>query len=44
LHFIKSAAPSADAEATGLLHSLRLLLEREPKAIETIASHKGSQQ
>ena len=28
----------------GLLHILRLLLDREPKSLQTIASHKGSQQ
>jgi ectoine hydroxylase-related dioxygenase (phytanoyl-CoA dioxygenase family) len=28
----------------GLLHWLRVLLEREPKTLQTIASHKGSQQ
>jgi hypothetical protein len=28
----------------GLLHFLRLLLDREPKTLQTIASHKGSQQ
>jgi hypothetical protein len=27
----------------GLLHWLRVLLEREPKTLQTIASHKGSQ-
>jgi hypothetical protein len=28
----------------GLLHHIRLLMEREPKPLQTIASHKGSQQ
>jgi hypothetical protein len=28
----------------GLLHWIRLLMEREPKPLQTIASHKGSQQ
>jgi hypothetical protein len=28
----------------GLLQSIRLLMEREPKPLQTIASHKGSQQ
>ena len=28
----------------GLLHFLRLLLDREPKSLQSIASHKGSQQ
>jgi ectoine hydroxylase-related dioxygenase (phytanoyl-CoA dioxygenase family) len=28
----------------GLLHALRLLLGREPRPLQTIASHKGSQQ
>src|SRR5579871_1067289 len=27
----------------GLLHWLRILMEREPKTLQTIASHKGSQ-
>jgi hypothetical protein len=29
---------------TGLLNSIHLLMEREPKPLQTIASHKGSQQ
>lgn len=29
---------------SGLLASIRLLMEREPKVLQTIASHKGSQQ
>jgi hypothetical protein len=28
----------------GLLHAIRLLMEREPKPLQTITSHKGSQQ
>jgi phytanoyl-CoA dioxygenase PhyH len=28
----------------GLLHWIRVLMEREPKTLQTIASHKGSQQ
>ena len=32
------------AKNPALLHWLRLLLEREPKVLQTIASHKGSQQ
>jgi ectoine hydroxylase-related dioxygenase (phytanoyl-CoA dioxygenase family) len=28
----------------GLLHWIRLLMEREPKPLQTIAAHKGSQQ
>jgi hypothetical protein len=40
----KSAAFCRIVKNARLLHFLRLLLDREPKTLQTIASHKGSQQ
>ncbi len=40
----KSGAFCRILKHAGLLHFLRLLLDREPRSLQTIASHKGSQQ
>jgi hypothetical protein len=40
----KSGAFCRILKHPGLLNAIRLLMEREPKPLQTIASHKGSQQ